>query len=283
MTCASALRFAGSVLPAAIFVSAAGCGSDALNTSSSEGGVVDSSSAPPSGDAEAGTGDAGASCPIEDGGTEDGRSSAGRVPMNHRSAGAACPEGRGAVSPEASTCTAPDGGTCGPCAMDSDCTAGTNGRCFTGRFAYRSCSYDQCFSDSDCDAGGPCECRTSSSSTATNVCLTGSNCRDDSDCGPGGYCSPSVPSLSCACLSTELCGDAGGGCYEFTGSGPVGTPPGPGWTGVPCSCGDSCGHGYFCHTRCDACVDDSDCGDGQTCNYDTLSNRWECSECLPFP
>ncbi len=284
MTCPSAWRFAGSILPAALFLFTAGCGSDAVNPGGTEAGIPDSSSGAPSGDAEGGAADAAPGCPLTDAGVEAGRTATGRVPMNHRATGAACPEQRAPVSPDASTCTRPDGGSCGDCAMDSDCTAGKNGRCGeNGPIAFASCSYDQCSSDSDCEGGAPCECRASGSSVVANVCLTGGNCRDDSDCGPGGYCSPSVLSPFCACLSTDLCGDSGGGCYEYTGSGSPGTPPGPGWTAEPCECGDSCGHGYFCHTRCDTCVDDTDCGEGETCNYDKLSDRWDCSVCLGFP
>jgi hypothetical protein len=50
---------------------------------------------------------------------------------------------------------------------------------------------------------------------------------------------------------------------------------------VPCACGDSCGHSYFCHTDSDTCLDDADCGSGGTCNYDTVDQRWECGVCLP--
>jgi hypothetical protein len=284
----------------ALLASALGCGGEAGSGSNSEGGITDSWSgdAPtigegasdgvvmdsPSGDAGTGDGSsdgAARGCPITDAGLEDGGPT--RVPMNHRPAGSACPQQRAAISPEASTCTPPDSSSCGACTKDSDCTQGTNGRCgYDGPAAYLVCSYDGCFNDSDCDGGAPCQCRLSSTSLAANVCLTGSNCRVDSDCGPGGYCSPSVLEL-CSCLSTALCGDSGGGCYEYTGSGSPGLPPGPGWTSIPCECGDSCGHGYFCHTRCDTCVDDSDCDGGDTCNYDTLSNRWDCSYCLPPP
>jgi hypothetical protein len=50
-----------------------------------------------------------------------------------------------------------------------------------------------------------------------------------------------------------------------------------------CECGDSCAHGYFCHSPCDTCVDDSDCGGKGTYNYDLLDHRWECEFCWPFP
>jgi hypothetical protein len=110
---------------------------------------------------------------------------------------------------------------------------------------------------------------------------TDNECETDDDCGPGGYCSPSDLGR-CFCPSTALCGDAGTGCYE--GTGPTsGRPPGPGWTAIPCECGDSCGHGYFCHTRCDTCLDDSDCAHNGTCNFDTLNRVWSCSECWPIP
>jgi hypothetical protein len=52
---------------------------------------------------------------------------------------------------------------------------------------------------------------------------------------------------------------------------------------VPCSCGDACGHGYFCHTPRDTCIDDSDCGNQGVCNYDTVNKMWSCSLCWPVP
>ena len=48
-----------------------------------------------------------------------------------------------------------------------------------------------------------------------------------------------------------------------------------------CSC-ESCGHGHFCHTQGDTCLDDSDCGKG-TCNFDVLTHRWSCSVCGGLP
>ena len=94
----------------------------------------------------------------------------------------------------------------------------------------------------------------------------------DSDCGPCGYCSPSEANAACECFSVAMCAllplSQRGTCS-----------PGP------CSCADSCGHGYFCHTLGDTCVDDSDCGkdSGNTdlaCNYDVPSGTWTCSVCL---
>ncbi|HEY3452040.1 MAG TPA: hypothetical protein VGK67_37115 [Myxococcales bacterium] len=202
-----------------------------------------------------------------------------RAPLDHRPAGTECPPERG---PQTSTpsCTCPaDGGfcPCSSCAQDSDCTAGTNGRC--GRNIpppVLECTYDECFRDSDCAGAGPCQCRRASSSSAPNRCIRGAECTLDSDCGPGGFCSPSVLDVLCACFSAQLCPDAGSQCYVGSPDA-EGTPPGPGWTAVPCVCGDSCGHGYFCHTGCDACIDDADCAGAETCNYSVPSGRWECS------
>jgi len=205
-----------------------------------------------------------------------------RAPLMHRPVSAVCPSERAPKTPDpVSAC--PDGGAspmliC-DCTSDSDCTEGTNGRC--GRWIpppVLACSYDECFQDSDCEGGALCGCRPSSSSSAPNVCVKGGNCTVDSDCGPGGYCSPSVLDGLCTCPSEELCGDAGGGCYRGSSSA-EGSPPGPGWTPVPCVCGDRCGHGYFCHTGCDLCIDDSDCASG-SCSYDVNRQRWECATVL---
>jgi hypothetical protein len=201
------------------------------------------------------------------------------APTHHRIAGSACSAERPPGSLDCG-CPGMDGGcSCaqGACSQDSDCMAGINGRCQLSRapFMYVGCSYDTCFSDADCPGKEPCDCRASGS-RATQSCVAGSNCRTDSDCGPGGYCSPSQVGALCGCMSTAFCNpDAGGGCYV---GGPNGT-----WTQVPCSCGDSCGHGYFCHTPQDTCVNDSDCPDGNTCNFDLPSQTWTCTFCWPVP
>jgi hypothetical protein len=72
------------------------------------------------------------------------------------------------------------------------------------------------------------------------------NCRVDADCGAGGYCSPSS--------------------LTFT-------------------CGDGLA-GYYCHTKADLCIDDSDCTVMPTiaaipgCVYSTTDSRWECNDLL---
>jgi hypothetical protein len=145
----------------------------------------------------------------------------------------------------------PDAGV-NECGVDSDCSAGTNGRCFSpnGPIAAcspTSCSYDQCSSDADCPAGVPCECRPSGGDSEANLCVGGGNCAVDADCGPHGYCSPGS--------ATDYC------------STPI----------------------YFCHTFADTCMDDNDCspsvsGYSRTCNYDAQGGHFACSEaCIPPP
>jgi hypothetical protein len=74
------------------------------------------------------------------------------------------------------------------------------------------------------------------------MCVAG-NCRVDADCGSNGYCSPSPSKNGCG--------------------------------GIPVG-------GYYCHTRDDECVDDSDCVSTgiSGCAYSTTSNRWTC---IPLP
>jgi hypothetical protein len=145
----------------------------------------------------------------------------------------------------------PDAGVSVMCMRDSDCTAGTNGRCDPMlRINGCQCSYDQCFADSDCTtSAGPCECRPTTSImagqvapgvTPTNVCK-GGNCRVDKDCGGGaGYCSPSL-----------------GACGNYAGV-----------------------IGYYCHTPQDKCTDDADCAaqGGGDCRFDQVSAAWLCQK-----
>lgn len=235
----------------------AGCGGAKSDVApgSGDGGAADAGAA--------GGGDAGLGC----------STALTRAPEKHRPAGMACPQQR---APSISVACMgndagfeADGGYCFPalsCATDSDCTKGTNGRCmYPGAGpAVLECSYDDCFQDSDCK-GTACECRASSASDAPNSCA-GGNCATDSDCGENGYCSPSAPGLG-TCPNPALCGDSGL----------------PACSPSPCACGDSCGHGYFCHTTCDSCIDDSDCSADKTCNYDTVAKAWICEVVWPIP
>jgi hypothetical protein len=198
-----------------------------------------------------------------------------RVPSVHRVLGASCPSDRGAGS--TAVCGA---NTARPaaCAGDSTCTAGTNGRCITGFGPACSlyCSYDECSGDSDCPGNAPCACRSAATDSAANTCATASNCRVDADCGPGGFCSPSLVATLCFCIGESFCkpGESAG-CAETDSNGVT--------VQVPCSCSGNCGHGYFCHTPKDSCVDDSDCPAGKTCNYDQDGKSWVCSGCLSPP
>jgi hypothetical protein len=156
------------------------------------------------------------------------------------------------------------------CTSDADCTAGTNGRCLmrTGggpAGPLSSCSYDRCFDDSECSKGTICNCRESNTSFDENACYPAGACRLDSDCGPNGYCSPSLINAVCACWGpAPQRHQQSGMCFV---------------NGLPAPCEtDVCGHGYFCHTKSDICVDDSDCVGG-TCNYNMFEARWSCSAC----
>ena len=184
----------------------------------------------------------------------------GRVPLQHRPAGTACPQERAPGSVFVNTCSP---GLANLCTQDADCTAGTNGRCLpNSRLSCAGqCEYDDCFSDSDCPASQPCACRASASDSSANSCLAGSNCRIDADCGPCGFCSPTPVSPFCVCDSPAFC-----------------NPPDP-----HASCGDSCGHGYFCHTRQDTCMEDSDCTGRDKCSFDLPSQTWACTPCVGVP
>ena len=198
---------------------------------------------------------------------------AGRAAAVHRSASSACPQERGAgVSDIPTSCS--QSSPLSRCTRDSDCAAGANGRCLQagGPACDYFCSYDDCAVDSDCTGHVPCACRSSSSDTTANKCAIGSNCLIDADCGPGGSCSPSLlgSSIDCVCVHQSFCQPDGGGCFE---TGPDGVTK-----AVPCSCDGTCGHGYFCHTPKDSCLDDSDCAPGTgTCNFDLTSKLWMCT------
>jgi hypothetical protein len=128
------------------------------------------------------------------------------------------------------------------CSGDSQCTAGTNGRCVEsgGGVLYCACTYDTCSGDAACPTGQTCACHGSPYDNGGNTCVSG-NCRVDSDCeGGAGYCSPAYATMGCGGLA-----------------------------------------GYYCHTPQDQCVNDGDCGSGgYVCTYATSSARWTCQQQL---
>lgn len=198
-------------------------------------------------------------------GSNAGGGGTGREPTHHRpSAPQDCPAERGSNEPSVTGCTDQP---LVDCEHDADCTDGIAGRCLSSRFpCVLHCSYDECSNDADCVDDKPCECRQPGS-FAPNRCVTPSNCRVDADCGPGGFCSPSLLGELCACISVDYC--------KAIGDTSMCTPG-------PCACGDSCGHGYFCHTPADTCLDDSDCVSGR-CSFDLAHQNWICTACLPLP
>lgn len=161
-----------------------------------------------------------------------------KVPTNHRS------------TPEACTGDRPAGVSAsdaknlnGECHSDAECTKGKSGRCEVQAGLTLACTYDECAQDTDCGSG-VCNCRTATHSGA-NTCFRG-NCLTDADCG-GEYCSPSGTQITGNCLNS---------------------PNGP----VPAS-----SFGYFCHTKNDECINDTDCkGDEAACVFDTASSKWAC-------
>lgn len=188
-----------------------------------------------------------------------------REPAHHRPRSPeACPVERASNEPSAKGC---NDASLIDCEHDADCANGSEGRCLSARFpCVLYCSYDECSTDADCADNKPCECRPPGAFTP-NQCVTPSDCRVDADCGANGFCSPSLLGELCSCTSVDYC--------KTIGDTSLCTPG-------PCACGDSCGHGYFCHTPADTCLDDSDCVSGR-CSFDLAHRNWTCTACLPVP
>jgi hypothetical protein len=131
----------------------------------------------------------------------------------------------------------------GRCTSDSDCTQGVNGRCGSILTAPPSCTYDECASDKMCNGAQVCECRSKVESMR-NLCHNG-NCRIDADC-LGNFCSPSALEVFANCRSTIESGS----------------------------------FGFFCHTKSDECIDDSDCSNepNKACVFSVKSLHWACAE-----
>jgi hypothetical protein len=201
---------------------------------------------PPDGGTKRDAGPEDASRPKTDAARPPADGSTPAVPTNHRPTPVACSTTRGPGM--TSDAGAFDASFPGQCDTDSQCTAGTNGRCLKlGDVSGGTCTYDACATDSQCGTGKVCVCGTSAGSDGrtANQCVV-SNCEVDSDCGPDGYCSP-----------TESMG-----------------------------CGASGVVGYFCHTAADECTNDGDCAGATTdggprpgggyCAWDGTSSKWTC-------
>jgi len=66
-------------------------------------------------------------------------------------------------------------------------------------------------------------------------------------------------------MSQDFCQPGDGSCYANG-------------VQVPCLCSGNCGHGYFCHTPEDSCIDGSDCpADKGACIFDVTSKAWVCA------
>lgn len=209
--------------------SSSGSGSGSGSSSGSGSGSGSSSGGSNS---SSGSGSSSGGSSSSSGGSSSSSGSA-RTPVNHRPNDMQCQ-----TTPAPGNCQFTGQGA--PCTMDSQCTAGTDGRCVMlgGPVVSCQCTYDACMHDGDCATGSTCVCHGSPYVGGEgNTCVAG-NCRVDADCGPSGYCSPAYDTMSCGGLL-----------------------------------------GYFCHTAGDQCVDDADCQDAGTydyCTYSQTASRWQC-------
>jgi hypothetical protein len=178
---------------------AVGCGTSTTLTGTDTGSPgVDSG-------ANDGGGVDGATLP--DTGADTGADAGVRVPMYHRPDDSAC----SAAAP-AGNCSFGGGGP-GVCSMDSECTAGVNGRCNmnNGGAVFCRCTYDTCQHDTDCPTGQACACHGADFHADSNECIAG-NCRVDSDCGAAGFCSPTIG--GCGGLAGYYCHTASDTCID---------------------------------------------------------------------
>ena len=212
--------------------SGGGSSSGSGGSSSGSGGSSSGSGGSSSGSGGSSSGSGGSS---SGSGGSSSSSGGGRVPQNHRPDDSQCQQ---AASPGNCNFGGSSGGMM--CSADSQCTAGTDGRCVAsgGGVAFCQCTYDTCQHDADCGAGQTCACHGAPYGNGLGNTCTPSGCRVNADCGSGGYCSPADNTMSCGSLL-----------------------------------------GYFCHTPSDQCTDDSDCGTMggyQVCTYSMSLGYWQC-------
>jgi hypothetical protein len=135
------------------------------------------------------------------------------------------------------------------CRVDGECTAGANGRCLL--------------------VCGPPGCG--------GLACSYDECFDDSACDGG---LPCLCRSSAADTATNYCG-RGSQCA-------IDSDCGPGGYCSPSGLREWCGPRYFCHTRCDTCLDDGDCpptaSAAQNCDFNPRLGHWACgSICGPPP
>lgn len=142
-------------------------------------------------------------------------------PQQHRAVADACSPTRPPGNLDAGS---PDAGSIGGsnCKVDSDCTAGKNGRCMMSRVGLQ-CSYDQCSQDSDCTGGAVCYCDPGGNRCVAANCTTDSACNGlgcsptfETSCGPfngvqGYYCH----TVNDTCLDDKDCKATGPGYCAF--------------------------------------------------------------------
>ena len=143
------------------------------------------------------------------------------------------------------------------CTLDSECTAGTGGRCselrstvwFGSKSLGTRCTYDACTTDDECGSG---VCGCDLGFAGQNVCLPQGNCRVDSECPQGQVCSFSSPFVLNSPGVIETGDERGGG------------------NGVPRE-----SLGWFCTTPGDECrPGERRDGGGEGCVYGTDQGRW---------
>lgn len=156
-----------------------GSSGSANNGGHSSGGSPGTAGASSGGASNVAGSGAGGSSSVAGSGAGGGAGQSSIVPIDHRMSDAMCSEAR------PSNACPPAFQEGSSCKTDSDCTAGTNGRCTgVGITPACACSYDHCAKDADCSPGSICLCDRDNG----NTCVQ-SECRIDSDCGLRGYCS----------------------------------------------------------------------------------------------
>ena len=118
----------------------------------------------------------------------------------------------------------------------------------------------QCERDADCTAGRNGRC--SAPGHAPSTC-TYDACMNDSECGAQKVCECTGGGNRCVSANCHTDSDCGGlGCSPTRAE----------------MCGNMGGTvGYYCHTKKDDCIEDSDCKDSGMCVYSPAGGKWTCN------